>query len=375
MAALLTSVIDNSAKVSEYIMACRGMGIAILPPDINQGEAGFSVDGNSIRYALTAIKGIGYSVIHQIVTERIAGGNYQSLEDFITRNMDGELNKRVIENLIKAGAMDGLGGNRKQFMSIYAQILDKIISERKHSMAGQMTLFDIVSDEQKEEFDIRLPNVPDYGKEMRLAFEKEVLGIYISGHPLEEYESLWKKNITNTTADFILDPDTNAIAAKDGAIVTIGGIIEEKKIKYTRNDQVMAFLQVEDLFGTIEVIVFPKTYQKYGSIINEDKKVLLKGRVSAEEDRDGKLICESITDFETLPREVWIQFANKDSYVTQEQELSALIRESDGKDRIVIFLKDTKQMKRLPANFNVDANKELIHMLEEKYGIENIKLM
>lgn len=375
MAALLTSVIDNSAKVSEYIMACRGMGIAILPPDINQGEAGFSVDGNSIRYALTAIKGIGYSVIHQIVEERISCGMYQSLEDFITRNMDGELNKRVIENLIKAGAMDNLGGNRKQFMSIYAQILDKIIGERKHSMAGQMTLFDIASEDQKEEFDIRLPDVDEYPKEMRLGFEKEVLGIYVSGHPLEEYESLWKKNITNTTADFLLDPDTNEISLKDGSVVTIGGIIEEKKIKYTKNDQVMAFLQVEDLLGTIEVIVFPKTYQKYGSVISEDKKVFLKGRVSAEDDRDGKLICESITDFDAIPRELWIQFANKDAYVEQEGILLSEMRDYDGKDRVVIYLKDSKQIKRLAANHNIDANKELLHKLEARYGAENIKLM
>ena len=375
MAALLTSVIDNSAKVSEYIMACRGMGIAILPPDINQGEAGFSVDGNSIRYALTAIKGIGYSVIHQIVTERIAGGNYQSLEDFITRNMDGELNKRVIENLIKAGAMDGLGGNRKQFMSIYAQILDKIISERKHSMAGQMTLFDIVSDEQKEEFDIRLPNVPDYGKEMRLAFEKEVLGIYISGHPLEEYESLWKKNITKLTTDFLIEEESGEMRAQDGAKAVIGGLISEKKIKYTKNEQVMAFLTVEDLVGSIEVIVFPKTYSKYGNLLNEDDKVLLSGRISGEEEKDGKLICEDVTAFSDIPRELWIQFTTKEEYEKLAGELDKILAPSEGKDRVGIFIKEPRMMKKLPQNQNVCADKNLLEALAARFGEGNVKLM
>ena len=375
MAALLTSVIDNSGKVSEYILSCKSMGIAILPPDINQGEAGFSVDGKAIRYALTAVKGVGRPVIEQIVQERKVRGPYPNLEDFITRNAEGELNKRVIENLIKAGAFDALGGTRKQFMSIYIQILDRINSDKKNNMAGQMSLFDIVSDEQKEEFDIKLPDVGEYSKEMLLAFEKEVLGIYISGHPLEEYENLWKKNIKNTTTDFMLDDDTQAMRVTDGMKTTVGGLITEKKIKYTKNEQVMAFLTLEDLVGSIEVIVFPKTYTKYGSLINEDKKVFLTGRVSGEDERDGKLICEDVVAFEEVPRQLWIQFSTKEEYEASAQDMMDIMAASEGKDTVIIYIKEPRMKKQLPPNQNVRADKALLASLEERFGAENVKLI
>ena len=375
MAALLTSVIDNSGKVSEYILSCKSMGIAILPPDINQGESGFSVSGNSIRYALTAVKGVGRPVIEQIVNERRARGVYKNLEDFISRNADGELNKRVIENLIKAGAFDGFGGTRKQFMSIYVQILDRIVNDKKHNMAGQMSLFDIVGEEQKEAFDIKLPDVGEYSKENMLAFEKEVLGIYVSGHPLEEFEALWKKNITNITTDFIIDEETGSMRAQDGAKATIGGLVSEKKIKYTRNEQVMAFLTVEDLVGSIEVIVFPKTYTKYGSVLAEDSKVFLTGRISGEEERDGKLICEEVTAFEDIPRELWIQFATKEEYERLAEELDAVLAPSEGRDRVGIFIKEPRMMKKLPVNQNVCADKDLVENLISRFGEGNVKVM
>ena len=375
MAALLTSVIDNSSKVSEYILSCKNMGIAILPPDINQGESGFSVSGNSIRYALTAIKGVGRPVIEKIVNERVARGDYKNLEDFISRNAEGELNKRVIENLIKAGAFDNLGGTRKQFMSIYVQILDRIVNDKKHNTAGQISLFDIVDEDQKEEFDIKLPNVGEYSKEMMLAFEKEVLGIYVSGHPLEEYESLWKKNITNTTADFMVDEETGFMHAQDGAKATIGGLISEKKIKYTKNEQVMAFLNVEDLVGNIEVIVFPKTYTKYGNLLSEDAKVFLTGRISGEEERDGKLICEDVVAFEDIPRELWIQFATKEEYEKLAAELDAILAPSEGCDRVGIFIKEPRMMKKLPPNQNVRVEKGLLDTLKARFGEGNVKVM
>ena len=375
MAALLTSVIDNSGKVSEYILACKGMGISILPPDINQGEAGFSVYGKSIRYALTAIKGVGRPVIEQIVSERKRCGLYQNLEDFISRNIDGELNKRVIENLIKAGAFDSLGGTRKQFMSVYVRILDRITNDKKNNLAGQMTLFDIASEEQKEEFDIKLPDVGEYSKEMRLAFEKEVLGIYVSGHPLEEYEALWRKNIKNTTMDFLLDEETHSMHLTDGMRTTIGGIVTEKKIKYTKNEQVMAFLTLEDLLGSIEVIVFPKTYSKYGSLLFEDSKVFLSGRVSGEEERDGKLICEEVTAFEDVPRKLWIQFASKEEYEAAVSDMHKIMQNSEGKDSVVIYIREPRMKKELPSNQNVSADKELLNALEERFGADNIKLI
>ncbi len=374
MAALLTSVIDNSSKVSEYIMTCRSMGIAILPPDINAGEAGFSVSDGAIRYALTAIKSVGRPVIEAVVSEREERGPYTNLKDFITRVADRDVNKRAMENFIKAGALDSLGGTRKQFMSIYVQIMDHIHQDRKNNMAGQISLFDIVSEEEKEDYEIKMPDIGEYSKEMMLTFEKEVLGVYISGHPLEEYEDIWKKTISNTTADFILEEESGETVVKDGEPVIIGGIIADKKIKYTRNDKVMAFLQLEDLVGTVEVIVFPKDYEKNADKLVEDNKVFVKGRVSIEEDKDGKLICERITDFDEIKKKLWIKFATKEEYEKAEQELLQILSDSDGKDSVYIFVENPKAIKNLPANKNVNVEKDLVEKLQALYGKDNIKV-
>ncbi|MDE5587621.1 MAG: DNA polymerase III subunit alpha [Acetatifactor sp.] len=298
MAALMTSVIDNPKKVSEYIMTCRSMGIELLPPDVNQGQSGFSVTDGKVRYALTAIKSVGRPVIDAMVEERKARGAFTNLKDFITRMGDREINRRTIENFIKAGALDGLGGTRKQFMSVYVQIVDHIIKDKKSNLAGQMSLFDIADESQKEEFDIRMPDVGEYTKEMRLAFEKEVLGIYLSGHPLEEYQELWQKYVTNNTNDFALDEETGEVRAEDQTTAVVGGLIADKTIKYTKNNQVMAFLTLEDLVGSVEIVVFPRDYEKYGQLLNEDAKIFIKGRISVEEDKDAKVICEQIVSFE-----------------------------------------------------------------------------
>ena len=375
MAALMTSVIDNPRKVAEYIMTCRSMGIAILPPDINEGERGFSVQGNSIRYALTAIKSIGRPVIDVVVEERNARGPYTNLKDFITRLADKEINKKTIENFIKAGAFDSLPGTRKQFMSAYVQIMDSIVHDKKNNMAGQMSLFDIVAEEQKEEFDVKLPDVGEYSKEMMLSFEKEVLGIYISGHPLEEWEDLWKKGITNTTADFMLEDGADEPVVKDNATAVIGGMIADKRIKYTKNDKVMAFLQVEDLLGTVEVVVFPRDYEKNSAKLVEENKVFVRGRVSLEEDKDGKLICERITAFDEIPRKLWIKFKNKEDYQQEEEELLSLLADSDGNDSVVIYIEALKAMKKLPPNRNVCADEELAQKLGQRYGKDNIKIV
>ncbi|MCI9342893.1 MAG: DNA polymerase III subunit alpha [Lachnospiraceae bacterium] len=374
MAALLTSVIDFPSKVSEYIVTCRNMGISILPPDINAGEAGFSVTDGGIRYALTAIKSVGHPVIEALVKEREERGEYKNLKDFITRVADKEVNKRAVENFIKAGALDGLDGTRKQFMSVYVQIMDSIQHDKKNNMAGQISLFDIVSEEDKEDFEIKMPDVGEYSKEMLLAFEKEVLGIYISGHPLEEYAQMWKKNITNTTTDFLLDEETGETAVKDGQNATIGGIITDKKIKYTKNDKVMAFLQIEDLVGSIEVVVFPRDYERNSAKLLEDSKVFVKGRVSVEDEKDGKLICERITGFDEISRKLWIKFPTKEAYEAAEQELFARLAESDGGDSVCIYVENPKAVKNLPPNRNVKADRELVVRLGALYGEENVRV-
>ncbi len=375
MAALLTSVIDKSTKVSEYIMTCRNMGIQILPPDINMGESGFAVSGNEIRYALTAIKSVGYPVIKAVVEERRARGPYQNLKDFISRMADKDMNKRAVENFIKAGALDSLGGTRKQFMSIYVQIMDNLHQDKKNNMAGQMSLFDIASEEDKESFEVKLPDVGEYSKEMKLSFEKEVLGIYVSGHPLEEYQEIWKKHITNTTTDFTLDEETGEPHVTDGESVTIGGMIADKKLKYTKNEKVMAFLQIEDLVGTVEVIVFPRDYERNANKLIEDQKVFVKGRVSVEEDKDGKLICERITSFDEIPKKLWIKFPTKEQFEKEEEALMELLYDCEGKDSVVIYIEEPKAMKTLPPNRNVNADLSLMEQLEQRFGKENVRLV
>ena len=372
MAALMTSVIDNPKKVAEYILVCRNMGIEILPPDINEGESGFSVSGSSIRYALTAIKSVGRPVIAAVVEEREESGPFLNLQDFVNRITDKDVNKRAVESFIKAGALDGLGGTRKQFMSVFSQVMDRTQKDRKNNMAGQLSLFDIVEEEEKEGLALKLPDVGEYPKEMKLAFEKEVLGIYVSGHPLEEYEAAWRKKISNTTADFAYDEETQGVRVKDGVKAVIGGLIAGKTIKYTKDNKIMAFLTIEDLVGTVEVIVFPKTYEQSASFLTEDAKVFVQGRVSVEEDKDGKLICEKIVPFTELKKKVWIKFPDMEAYKAAEAGLMDTLRESEGKDGIVIYIENPKAKKELPPNQNVEADEDLVNRLQEQFGRENV---
>ena len=376
MAALMTSVIDNPTKVAEYIYVWRQMGIKILPPDINKGEADFSVDGGDIRYGLAAIKSIGRPVIRAIVNDRKELGEFRNLEDFITRISSRELmNKRLVENLIKAGALDVLGGTRKQFMSIYIQIVDHMQQEKKNSMVGQMSLFDMVSEEQKEEFQIRMPDVGEYTKENLLGFEKEVLGVYVSGHPLESYEEEWRKVISATTADFQVDPEVGYTKVRDGAREIIGGIIAEKTVKHTKTNQMMAFLTVEDLFGTVEVVVFPRDYEKYRQYLEEDNKIFVKGRVSEEDDKASKLICEKILPFGQKKKELWIQFPDKETYLEEEAITYGYLADSEGNDEVMIYCEKEKIVKKLPANKNISINPQILSRLMNHFGENRVKVV
>ena len=375
MAALMTSVIDNPPKVADYILSCRRMGIAILPPDINKGDSTFSVDGGGIRYGLSAIKSIGKPVIEAIVAERNQRGDFTSLRDFIERMTGKDVNKKAIENFIKAGAFDELPGNRRQKMMVYAQILDTIVQEKKNMMAGQMSLFDFVSEEEKTAYEIHMPDVEEYPKEAKLAFEKEVLGIYISGHPLEEYETCWRKNISAVTTDFMPDEESGQPKVRDGQQVIVGGMITEKTIKYTKTNKVMAFLTLEDLLGTVEIVVFPRDYEKNVRLMEIDEKVFIKGRVSVEEERASKVICESMYSFEDAPRELWLQFETKESFLSREQELYEDLKEADGKDGVVIYIKSPKAIKRLGASKSIRISQDLLVRLYEKYGKDNVKVV
>ena len=373
MAALMTSCIDNPGKVAEYILNSRQMGISILPPDVNQSEGIFTVEGKSIRYGMSAIKGIGKPVMEAVTREREENGPFVSLQDFAGRMTGKEINKKTVENFIKA--FDSLGATRKQMMQIYISVLDAAAQERKNSLTGQMSLFDFVDAETKHSYEIPLPNVGEYGKEEKLAFEKEVLGIYISGHPLEEQEECWRKNITAVTTDFLPDEETGFPKVVDGAKVIVGGMITDKKIKYTKNNKTMAFLTLEDLLGTLEIVVFPRDYERNAALMQEDAKVFIQGRVSAEDDKASKLICEKMYAFEDMPRELWIQFPDKAAYEQEVTELYRILAASDGSDQVVLYIRAQKAMKRLPPSRGVKIGEELLGMLNEKYGSENVKVV
>lgn len=376
MAALMTSVIDNPSKVAEYIYACRQMNIQILPPDINRGYADFSVDHDNIRYGLAAIKSIGKPVIQAIVADRQEFGEFKNLEDFISRmTMKDCLNKRAIENFIKAGALDCLGGTRKQFMSIYIQIVDHVNQEKKYSMTGQMTLFDLVGEEQKSDFEIKLPDVGEYAKENMLAFEKEVLGVYISGHPLQEYEEKWKRTISSTTLDFQQDEESGRSKVHDGERQIVGGFITDKTTKATKTNQMMAFVTLEDLLGTVEVIVFPRDYEKNHALLDVDQKVFIKGRVSEEDERPSKLICEQVIPFEQKKKELWIQFADKADYIENEQIVYGYLADSEGDDEVVIYCQAERAVKRLPRNRNVQIGSQVLSRLMNHFGEKRVKVV
>lgn len=375
MAALMTSVMDNVTKISEYILTCRQMGIEIMPPDINEGESGFSVSGESIRYGLSAIKSVGRNVVDAIVREREQHGLYTSMEDFVERMSNKEVNKRTLENFIKSGALDSMPGNRRQKTMIAPEMLDQKNKERKNALSGQMSLFDFAGEEEKQQYQITMPDVPEFPKEELLAFEKDILGIYISGHPMEEYVDIWEKNITARTTDFIVDEENEAAKVPDGARVTIGGMITGKVVKTTKTNKMMAFITVEDLVGSVEVLVFPKDYEAKRNLLVEETKVFIQGRASIGDEPVGKLICENVIPFESLPKELWLKFADKSEYDARQQQMFDALRMTEGSDSVIIYLEQERAKKVLPANWNVKIQKPLIQSLSEIIGENNVKVV
>jgi len=374
MAALMTSIMDNSGKVSEYIYVSRKMGIEILPPDINVGERSFTTDGNNIRYALAAIRSIGRPVIDAMTQERAEHGPYLSLKDFCERLSAKEVNKRTVENFIKAGAFSSLPGTRKQQMTVYAGVLDEVARERKVATTGQMSFFDLMDSEEKQEYSVQMPDIGEYDEEQLLAFEKEVLGVYISGHPLETYRGILEKNTDAVTTDFVLDEESGVVKVKDGAVHTVGGIVVDKTTKTTRNNSIMAFITIEDMVGQLEILVFPKDYERFRTSLELDQRVLVTGRVTAEEEKDAKLICQDVLRFDEIPRVLYIKFADKESYFAEEAALLNELAGFDGNDSIVIYCEKENVRKELPKSRNVSVNANLLAKLYERYGQENVKV-
>ena len=371
MAALMTSVVDNTDKVAGYIYACRQMNIQMLPPDVNTSDMEFSVEDNAIRFGLSAVKSLGRPTIKAIIDERNKS-RFTSMQDFISR-LYTDLNKRTLENLIKSGAFDTFGNNRRQMMSVYARMLDNEGKQGKDAISGQMSLFDLVDESEKSQFEIKMPDVSEYTKEDILAFEKEVLGVYVSGHPLDEYAAMWKKHISAMSTDFELDDETGEPKVKVDSKATIGGMIMAKSVKPTKTGQLMAYLTIEDLVGTVEVIVFPRTFSTYRNIIEGTDKLFITGRVNANADENAKLICESVVPFEDVPRKLWIRFASEEEYLKKAADLAEELKYSDGKDSIIIYC--TKENKRiaLPQSRNIRITPDILASLRAQYGIKNVE--
>lgn len=376
MAALMSSVMENVSKFSEYILNCRRMmNIAVLPPDINEGESGFSVSGGGIRYGLSAIKSVEKPVVDAILEERAKNGKFRTMEDFINRMTQREVNRRTLENFIKSGALDSLPGTRRQKMAVGPALLENKARERKNAFEGQLSLFDIAGEEEKKEFEVVFPDVGEYAKEELLAFEKDILGVYISGHPLDDYEALWRKNITATAADFIVDEETEEAVVKDGIKAVIGGLVTGKTVKTTRTGQLMAFITLEDLMGSVEVIVFPRDYENNRDLLTEDEKLFIRGRVSLGDEPVGKLVCEQVIPFDAVPRQLWLQFEDMAGYQATEAELMELLKSSEGNDQVIIYLKKERAKKMLPPNWNVMADAGLLNRLYCKVGEKNVKVV
>jgi len=363
MAALMTSVIDNSSKIAEYILVCRQMGIPILPPDVNDGKAVFSVSGEGIRFGLSAIRAVGTAVSEEIVRERETGGAFRSLEDFIERLSNKEANRRTLESFVKAGALDSMPGNRRQKLLLIPELLDKK-AKQKNAIAGQVSLFDFLGEEARPSLESALPEVDEFRKEDLLAFEKETVGVYLSGHPLDDVRELWEKTVTAKTIDFFADDESGRAALTDRQQVIIGGVLTNVTTKITRNNDTMAFLTVEDLVGTVEVLLFPKAYERYREKLIPDAKLFLSGRVTiSDDDVSGKLICERLSVFGAGERTRWIQFADEAAYLAQRGELMLRLGNSEGKDNVKVYCRAEKKIIQLGRDWRVSAEESLLDEL------------
>ncbi len=381
-AATMTSFLDRTEKVAEYISVVRDLSIEVLPPDVNFGEGVFTAEGNKIRFGMYAIKSIGHGVIDTITAEREKNGLFRSLSDFLERVNGSDITKRSVENLIKAGALDCFEGNRRQKLSVYLEIMDEVAVRKKGQVEGQITLFDIASEEQKKEFRTDLPDLPEFEKELLLSFEKEVLGIYISGHPLDDYKSLMKKNCTASSLDFMLpatdekegeeDNDRRA-PIEDKKLFTVGGIVTDKVSHFTKSNQQMAFVTIEDMTGTIETIFFPKTFERYKDMLGNDEKLLIRGRSSVEENKDAKLLVEECIRFSDVPSVLWVNFKDKDEYEKKGEKLLSILKDRPGNERVMIRLASEKLVKNaLSSKEGVTISPALIEDLKKEFSDENV---
>lgn len=372
MASLLTSVINYTSKSVEYIMDCKRMGIHIDPPNINEGQWEFAVGDGKILYALSAIKGVGKEAIQTVVREREANGPYTSLQNFVERIGGRGVNKRVIESLIKAGAFDGLGGTRKQLLMVYTIVLEQAQKDKKDNFAGQISLFDLGNEQFQRK--MKLPDVGEFEMSELLAYEKEVLGLYLSGHPMEQYQELWRKNITHTMKDFEYDAEMENPLIKDGEKVIIGGMVENVRLLNTKNGKRIAYLTLEDMYGTVEITVFSRDYEMNRHHFTQDNKLFIAGSIVIEDEKPVRLLFRKLIPFDEVGHELWIQFKDREMFTGEEARLKQLISGYDGTDSLIIRCKKEDVYKRMSPDWDLLAAPELVEKLKDIYGEGNVRL-
>ena len=375
MAALMTSVIGNPDKVSGYIGNCKQMGIKVLPPDINRGFGNFSTCDEGILFCLSAIKSVGKQVIDDIVMERKKNGLFVSLTDFINR-MFKSINSRAIENLILCGAFDSLGGKRAQYMNVYLSIYDGVKNNAKNNIAGQMDLFGMGKEETsgEGEKDI-LPHIDEFPDKYRFSKEKEILGVYVSGNPLDKYWDRLKKYISRVTTDFPVEEEDYIDKSKvmDNEKVVIAGFISDVVTKFTKNNKIMAFVTVEDMFGSVEVIIFPDAYNKFSYMLKEEEIVIIKGRATIAEDQPSKVICEEFKTYEQIEeftRTLWIKIPKESS--ADVDDITDVTSGHKGNSKVVIYVEKTGQKLKANADSYVSIDDEIIEELSLIVGKENV---
>lgn len=392
MAALLNSFLGSSDRISQYVYECKTLNIEVLPPDINESQMKFTVVNGKIRFGLAAVKNVGEGAVRSIIEERKAKGPYKSFRDFCDRIDTREVNKRCVESLIKSGAFDSMGVFRSKLMAVFEKMLDGIAQIKKRNMDGQMSLFEISLPGNEEanngesglyeEKDI-YPDIKEYPKKMLLSMEKEMLGLYISGHPLSEFDEEIKKNVTLYSSElnvdlnqhedsYLLDDNKNIT---DGMNVVVGGIITSKKTKTTRNNNLMAFLTLEDLYGMMEVIVFPTTLEKYAKFVVEENIVLIKGRVSVKEEEQPKIICEEISPLKKMHiQKVYLRL-NPNMEEDKRESLMALLKYFNGDTPVCICNNGDKKGTLLGKEFWVGLNDCVMKELIQRLGEENVKVV
>ena len=375
-AATMSSFMDNMVKTAEYIEVAREEGIPILPPDINEAEVGFSVKGGEIRYGLSAVKGVGRSAAETILEER-KKGSFKNFEDFVLRMSARGLNRRAMESFIHAGSLDSLEGNRREKLVMLSEVLEDLQKGKKDIIPGQMSLSDLLGEESEEkgDFELLFPDLEEFPKAELLRNEKDALGVYLSGHPLDSDKALMKEVCTRKARDFSEEAqeEQKEDGIRDDEICIVGGLLTNINKRITKKNEMMAFLTIEDNTASMEVVAFPRTFEAAKEFLTGDSKIFVKGRIQKKDEGEAKLIAEKIILFAKVPKEIWVQFSDKEEYEKREAELLQILKEYKGESEVVLYLRKEKAIKRLPGEFRIDSGEGTRSLLMEKFGTENVK--